>query len=99
MNAHELADELKACVNDGSTDLVCVCSAVTMLRQQADRIAELENELKHYKNKAEYLDKRELELLAEVKELHKIAQVMAMQESDARKSLNFSKARIVKYEQ
>ena len=64
-----------------------------------ERVRELEKQVEYYKNKAEYLDKRELELLAEVKELHKIAQVMAMQESDARKSLNFSKARIVKYEQ
>jgi hypothetical protein len=38
MNAYELADELKRCIDDGSTDLVCVCSAVNMLRQQADRI-------------------------------------------------------------
>ena len=45
MNAYELADELKRCIDDGSTDLVCVCGAVNMLRQQADRIAELEKEL------------------------------------------------------
>ena len=45
MNAYELADELKECIDDGSTDLVCVCGAVNMLRQQADRIAELEKEL------------------------------------------------------
>ena len=44
MNAYELADELKACVDDGSTDLVCVCDAANMLRQQADRIAELEKQ-------------------------------------------------------
>jgi hypothetical protein len=44
MNAYELADELKQCIDDGSTDLVCVCGAVNMLRQQADRIAELEKE-------------------------------------------------------
>jgi len=42
MNPYELADELKKCVDDGFTDLVCVCDAVNMLRQQADRIAELE---------------------------------------------------------
>jgi len=42
MNAYELADELKRCIDDGSTDLVCVCGAVNILRQQADRIAELE---------------------------------------------------------
>ena len=46
MNAYELANELKACVDDGSTDLVCVCDAVNMLRQQADRIAELEKQTK-----------------------------------------------------
>lgn len=99
MNAYELADKLSVDVWDEATIVGSIHLGIKMLRQQADRIAELENELKHYKNKAEYLDKRELELLAEVKELHKIAQVMAMQESDARKSLNFSKARIVKYEQ
>ena len=42
MNAYELADELKRCIDDGSTDLVCVCGAVNMLRQQADLIAEFE---------------------------------------------------------
>ncbi len=38
MNAYELADELKKCIDDGFTDLVCVCDAADMLRQQADRI-------------------------------------------------------------
>ena len=42
MNAYELADELKRCIDDGSTDLVCVYGAVNMLRQQADRIADHE---------------------------------------------------------
>jgi hypothetical protein len=46
MNAYELADKLKSCIDDGSTDLVCVCGAVNMLRQQADRITELEKQLK-----------------------------------------------------
>jgi hypothetical protein len=45
MNPYELADELKKCVDDGFTDLVCVCDAANMLRQQTDRIAELEKEL------------------------------------------------------
>ena len=40
MNAYELADELKKCIKDGSTDLVCVEQAATMLRQQQ---AEIEN--------------------------------------------------------
>jgi len=34
MNANELADELDKCMEDGSTDLVCVEQAATMLRQQ-----------------------------------------------------------------
>jgi hypothetical protein len=38
MNPYELADELKQCIDDGFTDLVCVCDAANMLRQQADRI-------------------------------------------------------------
>jgi hypothetical protein len=45
MNPYELADELKKCIDDGFTDLVCVCHAAKMLRQQADRILELEAEL------------------------------------------------------
>ncbi len=44
MNPYELADELKKCVDDGFTDLVCVCDAANMLRLQADRISELEKE-------------------------------------------------------
>lgn len=50
MNAYELADELKACVDDGSTDLVCVCDAVNMLRQQADRIVKYEQVLQSIAN-------------------------------------------------
>ena len=38
MNANELADELNKCVKDGSTDLVCVEQAATMLRQQQAEI-------------------------------------------------------------
>ena len=38
MNANELADELNECVKDGSTDLVCVEQAATMLRQQQAEI-------------------------------------------------------------
>ena len=44
MNAYELADELAECIIDGSTDLVCVAQGANMLRQQADRIAELEKQ-------------------------------------------------------
>ena len=44
MNAYELADELQKCIDDGSTDLVCVQEAADMLRQQADRIVALEKQ-------------------------------------------------------
>jgi len=57
MNAYELADELKRCIDDGSTDLVCVCGAVNMIRQQADRIVELEKEVKELTFKQESLCK------------------------------------------
>jgi len=57
MNAYELADELKRCIDDGSTDLVCVCGAVNMLRQQADRIAKLESYLEAYKTRVAELEK------------------------------------------
>ena len=46
MNAYELSDQLIECIIDGSTDLVCVEQAAHMLRQQADRIAEFENQAK-----------------------------------------------------
>ena len=41
MNANELADELEKCIEDGSTDLVCVQEAATMLRQQQEQIDKL----------------------------------------------------------
>ena len=62
MNAYELAEQLKHW--SGNRDELW--NAANMLRQQADRIAELEKDKK---------------------ELHAIAQRMAMAESDARKSL------------
>jgi hypothetical protein len=52
-----------------------------MLRQQADQI-------EHYKNKAEYLDKRELELLAEIKELEKINVDLSFRAVYAEKTLH-----------
>jgi len=57
MNPYELADELKKCIDDGFTDLVCVCDATNMLRQQADRIAHLEMLLA---NRNEIIDKLDL---------------------------------------
>ena len=47
MNAHKVADDLQECIDDGSTDLVCVQEAAILIRQQADRIAELEKLLEH----------------------------------------------------
>ena len=41
MNANELADELKKCIKDGSTDLVCVEQAAAMLRSQEKYINRL----------------------------------------------------------
>jgi hypothetical protein len=57
MNAYELADTLNECIDDGSTDLYCVCHAAKMLRQQADRIAHLEMLLA---NRNEIIDKLDL---------------------------------------
>ena len=65
MTAYKLADELDKYKGIATRD------AAKMLRQQADRIAELEREVEHYKNKIEYLDKREIELLAELTSLEK----------------------------
>jgi hypothetical protein len=42
MNANELADELEKCIKDGSTDLVCVDKAATMLRQQQEKLTKYE---------------------------------------------------------
>jgi len=66
MNAYELADELKRCIDDGSTDLVCVYGAVNMLRQQADRIAELEKEADRLSNHADELRKVHADRIAEL---------------------------------
>ena len=63
MNAYELADKLEWHW-DNDCRSPAVSKSADMLRQQADSI-------EHYKNKADYLDKRELELLAEIKELKK----------------------------
>jgi hypothetical protein len=57
MNAYELADTLNECIDDGSTDLYCVCHAAKMLRQQADRIAHLEMLVA---NRNEIIDKLDL---------------------------------------
>lgn len=46
MNINKLADLLDECIEDGSTDLVCVEQAATMLRQQQAEIEGLKAELK-----------------------------------------------------
>jgi len=43
MNSNELASELEKCIKDGSTDLVCVDQAATMLRQQHAELTQLKN--------------------------------------------------------
>lgn len=56
--------------------------------EQVDRIADLEKQVEHYKNKAEYLDKRELELLAEIKTLEKDNTDLAFRAVYAEKTLH-----------
>ena len=46
MNAIELANELKRCIDDGSTDLVCVKEAMELLLQLAKEIEQLKKVLK-----------------------------------------------------
>ena len=119
MNAYKVVADLQECIDDGSTDLVCVQEAVTVIRQQADRIAELEKQGKpvawmqmhhkdniptkfspvkvweddiplyttsqketssdeqHYKSKADYLDKRELELLVKIRKYEEVLHAIA----------------------
>lgn len=62
MNAYELAEFIET-----GGENIDRKELANMLRQQADQIAELEKQVEHYKNKAEYLDKRELDLLKVVR--------------------------------
>ena len=71
MNAYKLADELQKHGLNGDNHGLFNKRIQNMLRQQANRIVELEKQAEHYKNKVEALDKRELELLAELKSLEK----------------------------
>jgi hypothetical protein len=57
MNANELADLLHECIKDGSTDLVCVEQAATMLRKQQAQIEELKAKFQSEFNYAEKLIK------------------------------------------
>jgi glycine cleavage system regulatory protein len=54
MNANELADELEKCIDDGSTDLICVEQAANMLRQQQAEIEELKAK---FQREFEYVEK------------------------------------------
>ena len=72
MNAYELADELKKCIDDGSTDLVCVCDAANMLRQQAEKISNMEIWEKKYLDRIEELEKEVKELTFKQESLCKI---------------------------
>jgi hypothetical protein len=74
MNAYELAHDLQECIDDGSTDLVCVQDAANMLRQQADRISVLEAndeiQLDIVKKQQDYINQLEQGLRASI-ELNK----------------------------
>ena len=59
MTENELADELEKCIKDGSTDLVCVQEAATMLRQQQALIKQLEK-TQDYLYKTHDADKAQL---------------------------------------
>jgi hypothetical protein len=61
MNANELAHELEKCIDDGSTDLVCVEQAANMLRQQQAKIEELKAKFQSEFNYAEKLIKAQNE--------------------------------------
>ena len=62
MNAHKIADELQECIDDGSTDLMCVQEAVTVIRQQADRISKYEEALHAIANDYHELSDHKIEV-------------------------------------
>ena len=76
MNAYELADKLEWHW-DNDCRSPAVSKSADMLRQQADLIADLEKQVEHYKNKAEYLDKRELELLPKIRKYEEVLHAIA----------------------
>jgi len=69
MNANELADELNQCIKDGSTDLVCVEQAATMLRQQQVEIEALRNQLWDLKSEPWGFDRHPIKELTD-EEIH-----------------------------
>lgn len=62
MNAYELADHLAECIDNGSTDLVCVEEAAEMLRQQADKIEVYEQVLQAIANDYHELSDHKIEV-------------------------------------
>ena len=62
MNAHKVADDLQECIDDGSTDLVCVQEAAILIRQQADRIAKYEEVLNAIANDYHELSDHKIEV-------------------------------------
>ena len=88
MNAYDLAKELEACFTKADWN---VLEAANMLRQQADMVAELEKAITNYRTASDIQEEVIKKLEKDNKELHAIAQRMAMAESDARKSLQSTK--------
>ena len=62
MNAYKVVDELQECIDDGSTDLVCVQEAVIVIRQQAERIAKYEQVLQAIANDYHELSDHKIEV-------------------------------------
>ena len=62
MNAHKVADELQECIDDGSTDLVCVQEAAILIRQQVDKIAKYEQALQAIANDYHELSNHKIEV-------------------------------------
>ena len=72
MNATELADELDKCMEDGSTDLVCVEQAATMLRQQQAEIEALKQQVGIWEKETMNARIKMSLYQAEIKELRKV---------------------------
>ena len=73
MNANELADELDKCMEDGSTDLVCVEQAATMLRQQQEKLTKYELRHVAQRDRIAILEMQHKQQQAEIEALKKEA--------------------------
>jgi len=71
MNANELADELDKCMEDGSTDLVCVEQAATMLRQQQEKLTKYELRHVAQRDRIAILEMQHKQQQAEIEALKK----------------------------